>query len=316
MRYAARLVPIGLGAFLLVAGGLLRFYVAPRMIQAPTDVYQVTKMRADNATYFNPGTLSLRTGATITATTTVRGDPRASHGRVAVWDAFTATQDVPHHTPLSYMQSRVAFDRRTGDLRRCCGAAVDGDKGAPMSGIGMFWPVTIAKRTYMVFDFATKRAWPASYDGEDVVDGVRAYRFVQHIPDTTLPVHTPDMPGSMLGRSKTSAAVPVDRHYQGDSTYWVNPDTGAVVDVRQRSVTTLVAKHGPGGLVVADLDLRMTPRSRAATLATVRTGQRSLWTLTSALPAGSGAAGLALLIPGILWRRRPSNGRAVSTNSG
>ncbi|MEU5992179.1 DUF3068 domain-containing protein [Spirillospora sp. NPDC047418] len=291
---------IGLGAFLLAAGVLVRFYVAPTLIGAPADVYQVTRLRAENAAYFDATTATPRTGATVVATNTVRGDPGSASGGVAVWDSTTVVQDVGRGTTIELQRQRYAFDRRTGELRDCCGAAVDGDTAVRQSGVGLFWPVQARKKGLELFDTATLRTWPAVFDGEERVGGTPAYRFVVRIPETRVAGELPAVPGELLGRGAGSPAVPVDRYYRAEGTYWVDPRTGAPVDQRQRVVSELRPRRGPGRLVVADFTLRMTPESRHALQARSDDGAGKIRILSTVLPLVSGGAGLLLVAAGAL----------------
>lgn len=310
MRHATDLVLVVLGAFTIAAGVLIRFYVAPRVIQAPVDTYQVTTLRAENATYFDADALKPRTGATVTATSTVRGDVPSSHDGIAVWDSFTAVEDLARHRVIDVQRYRVAFDRHTGLLTNCCGAAVQGDADVRQSGLGLFWPIKVAKTDYRLFDTETRRAWTISYDGEDSVDGVRAYRFVQHIPTTKVGGAVPDVPGALLGLGKKAGAVPVDRYYRADVTYWIDPRTGAPVDQRQHTLSTLVARTGSGRLVVADLDLRLTDASRRTLLARSQEGARNMQRLTTTLPELCLLAGMVPVGAGLLiTRNRRTAGR-------
>ena len=309
MRRVIGPVLTGAAVFLLVTGVLVRFYVAPRLTRAPANVYSVATMRAENATYFDPSAARVRTGATVTSTTTVRGVPEAARGNVAVWESFTATQDLTNGTALSYARDRIAFDRTTARLVDCCGAAVDGHR-VRMSGIGKFWPMPVEKKDYVLFDIATRRAWPVAFKGEERVGGLPTYRFEQRVPDTTVPGETPAVPASLLGM-KGDAPVPVERHHQGVATYWIEPRTGAPVDVRQKVRSTLVAKQGTGRLVVADMDLRMPDDERRKALSQARDGRRSLLLLTTAAPLTCAGLGLVLLVPGLLLgsgsRSRPQH---------
>ncbi|XVQ15042.1 DUF3068 domain-containing protein [Spirillospora sp. CA-255316] len=306
MRQMIGPVLTGAAVFLLITSALLHFYVAPQLTRAPTDVYSIATMRAENATYFDASTAKVRTGATVTSTTTVRGVPRASRDGVAVWESFTATQDLSNNTTLSYARDRIAFDRSSAQLVNCCGAAIDGHTGIRMSGIGKFWPMQVEKRSYMLFDVATQRAWPVTFQGEERVGGLLVYRFVQHVPDTVVPGEVPAVPASLLGM-RGGASLPVERHHQGDATYWIDPRTGAPVDVRQKVHSTLVAKQGPGRLVVADMDLRMTEDGRRKALAQAKSGRLGLLMLTTVAPIGCLVAGLVLLCSGLIIgsRTRP-----------
>ncbi|TDD82718.1 DUF3068 domain-containing protein [Actinomadura darangshiensis] len=290
---------IGLGAFLLAAGVLTRLYVAPTLIGAPTDVYQVTRLKAENASYLDAATAAPRTGATVVATNTVRGDPGSTHDGVAVWDSGTIVQDAVRGTTIEVQKQRYAFDRRTGELRNCCGSAVQGDTGVRQSGIGLFWPVHVRTKGLELFDTATRRTWPVSFDGKERVGGVLTYRFVQHVPETKVAGELPAVPPELLGRPKGGAAVPVDRYYRADATYWVDPRTGAPVDQRQKVLSTLRPKEGPGGLVVADFTLRMTPESRKALLAKSGDGAGKIRLLRTTGPLAGGAAGLLLVAAGL-----------------
>ncbi|MFA1547158.1 DUF3068 domain-containing protein [Actinomadura chokoriensis] len=299
---------IGLGAFLLAAGVLTRFYVAPTLIGAPADVYQVTRLKAENASYFDATATTPRTGATIVATNTVRGDPGSTHDGVAVWDSATIVQDADRGTTIEIQRQRYAFDRRTGELRNCCGAAIGGDASVPQSGVGLFWPVEARKKGLELFDPATLRTWPVAFDGEERVGGVLTYRFVERIPETRVPGATPAVPGELLGRAKGGPAVPVDRYYRAEGTFWVDPRTGAPIDQRQRVLSTLRPREGPGRLVVADLTLRMTPESRHALRARSADGAAKIRLLETGVPLALGGAGPLLAAAGSLLTAR--GGRA------
>jgi hypothetical protein len=309
MRHIIGLVLTGIGVGLLVAGLLVPTYLAPRLIRAPANVYEVKTLHGQNATYLDASTGRLRTGASVTATATVRGDPAAQRGGIVVWDSFNWIQDASTGGNVGYSRYRTAFDRRTGDLVRCCGANVDGDRQAAMSGIGLFWPLGVSKKTYMLFDFSTRRAWPARFAGEERVHGMRAYRFVQRIPETTMHGTAPSVPGSMLGLGEDSGTVAVDRRYSADNTYWVDPRTGAALNVRQKVRTELVAAQGRGRLVVADLDLRMPDAEQRTLVATAGDAHRMLGLLTTVTPIAAPVTGLALLAFGITLARRPRPSR-------
>lgn len=107
------------------------------------------------------------------------------------------------------------------------------------------------------------------------------------------------MPGELLGRRGGGAAVPVDRYYRAEATYWVDPRTGAPIDQRQRVLSTLRPKEGPGRLVVADLTLRMTPESRKALIGRSDDGARKIRLLETVGPLAAGGGGLLLAVAGL-----------------
>ncbi|GAA0580513.1 DUF3068 domain-containing protein [Actinomadura livida] len=291
---------IGIGAFLVAAGVLVRFYVAPMLIGAPTDIYQVTRLQAENATYLDASSVTVRTGATVAATATARGDVKAAGDGTAVWDTTTVVQDLARGYTIDIQNARYAFDRRTGGLKDCCEAAVQGDKTVQMSGVGLFWPVEANKRDKRLFDTTTRQTWPAVFEGEERIDGRLTYRFVQHIPETKVAGDVPPLPAGLFGRPDGDPAVEAERHYRVDATYWIDPRTGAPVDQRRHLVTTLRPKEGPGSLVVADLNLRMTPESRKALRERSDDGAGKIQLLETVVPLTAAGAGLAAVIAGLL----------------
>src|SRR6266699_3946306 len=138
-----RLVLAGAGAFLVASGLLLRFYAAPRLIAAPADLYQTDTLQAADASYFDQGSLTTRHGVTLTYTLTIRGDPRASTGTTAVWDSFAALADRKRGVQVNSTYQRAVFNRRTGQLLDCCGAAVNDDTRVRQHGVGLFWPIGV-----------------------------------------------------------------------------------------------------------------------------------------------------------------------------
>ncbi|MFI0373928.1 DUF3068 domain-containing protein [Actinomadura sp. 1N219] len=300
MRRAIGFTLIGIGAFMLAGFVLARFYVAPSLIGAPTDLYQVTRLQADGAAYFDAGKLTPRTGATVVATNTIRADVDARDDGLAVWDSTTVVQDTANGVTIEIQKQRLAFDRRTGRLQNCCGAAVEDDKSVRQSGIGLFWPVEPEKKGLQLFDTGTRRAWPMVFAGEERRDGVRTFRFVQRVPDTKIPSSLPAVPPELLGLPKGGAPVPVDRFQRSESTYWIDPRTGAPVDQQRHVVSTLRPQQGgAGALVVADLDLKMTPESRKALQAKSDDGAAKIRLLKTIVPLTFLGVGLFALAAGL-----------------
>ncbi|MBW8483600.1 DUF3068 domain-containing protein [Actinomadura parmotrematis] len=300
------------GVCLTALGPLTRFYIAPQLIVAPTDIYQTTTLVAAGATYFDQGALKTVRGATLTYTGTVRGAPGSSTGDTAVWDSFSALEDLDRGTRVTLSTQRFAFDRRTGRLSTCCGAALDGDTRVRQEGLGLFWPIGVDRADYPLYDSGTRRAWPARYAGQDTVEGIRTYRFVQHVPPTKVGT-VPAMPRSLLGLPAghgEDAAVPADRYYAADVTIWVDPRTGVTVDRHQKVSTVL---HGPGGrgtLVAADMDLRMTPKVRADLADKSRDSALTITLLRTVLPLAASGVGLLLTAAALLRPRRRAQQQA------
>jgi hypothetical protein len=299
-----RTVLAGLGAFLVVFGLLLRFYAAPRLIAAPADFYAVISLADPNASYFDQGTLTTVRNATLTYTNTIRGDPAAGTGSVAVWDSYTVLQDPRRKIQLQTTFQRSAFDRRTGELSNCCGASVNDDTQVRQDGIGVvFWPIGTRETTYQVYDTNTKRAWPADYQGTQVVQGLSTYVFTQWIPATVVQ-QLPGVPTSLLGLPGPARTIVADRTFQAENTFWVDPRTGVPISVEERILSVLHAPNGQGKLTVASADLKMTPASQSWLADLSRRNAAQIDTVRLVAPLGGIVLGLVLLLAGTPLARR------------
>ncbi|GAA2423669.1 DUF3068 domain-containing protein [Actinomadura vinacea] len=304
MRRPVGLALICLGAFFLTLAPLVRFYVADQVVQAPLNRYQVTRLEARNATYFDAATLKTKTGVTLQAANTVRGDVRANGGddRIAVWDSSTNIFDTANpDKPVQIQGYRIAFDRRTSELVRCCGTNVDGDGAVKMSGYALLFPLANVDRLdYPFFDMATKQAAPMRYSGEEKVRGMRAYRFVQQIPETKTAPLDARLPGRMLGLDAKSPDQKVDRYSAATITVWVDPRTGIPVKHRQTIHSTVRTPDGRGRMTVAAADLVTVESSQKSLVDMADANALKIAAVRSYVPFATVFLGLALLLLGVV----------------
>jgi hypothetical protein len=330
VRRKLGLVLIGAGAFFVALAPLIRFYVVQQLVAAPLNVYEKTMLRADNGTYLDTTKWTIQKGATVTATNTTRGDVRAGDGKVAVWDSFTSIENPGANVKIETQAQRAVFDRRTGELRNGRGASVGTDSSVRQSGVGLFWPVDVKRKSYPYFDVTTKRTWPMNYAGEEKVQGIKTYRFVQQISPTVTDSIKPGVPASLFGMTpaqlakipgydKKNNAVAVDRIYQGTVTVWVDPRTGAPVNQEQKVTQSLRTSDGVDRLVVADLNLKMTPDSQKHLVNVSSSEATKIAAVKSWLPYGGGGLGVILLLVGLVLaftgRRRPAHGGATANGN-
>jgi hypothetical protein len=290
-----RAVLAGAGAFLLVAGLLLRFYAAPQLIAAPVAFYEQDTLVSPHASYFDEGALVTRNNVRLTYTLTIRGDQQASTNTTGVWDSFASLADPERHNVINTVYQRYAFNRRTGQLSMCCGASVNDSTSVRQSGIGLFWPIGTKKQTYSVFDNNSMKAWPASYAGQVKDTGVPTYEFVQHVPATLVNQMT-GVPTSLLGISGPSSNVVANRYYQATNTFWVDPRTGVLVDEEVKGQSYLTGPNGQGKLVAVNLDLRMNQASRQFQANLANKNAKSIAMVGLLGPLGLGILGLILLL--------------------
>ncbi|GAA1779236.1 DUF3068 domain-containing protein [Actinomadura chokoriensis] len=312
MRRPVGLVLIGLGAFFLALAPLVRFYVADQVIVAPLNQYQVTLLESKDATYFDQADLKLKTGVTLLAKNTVRGDVRANEGDndIAVWDSTTNIYDqAKPDKPVQIQGFRIAFNRRTSVLVNCCGVNVDGDNTVRMSGYGLLFPLgNVQKRDYPFFDTTTKQAAPMVFGDVEKVHGLTTYRFTQTIPLTKTAALDTKLPAKMLGLPEDAGNQKVDRYTEAYNTVWVDPRTGIPVKHRKNIRSTVQTPDGKGKMIVAQADLVSIDKDQKAMVDMSNGKALQIDMVRSYVPAGAILLGLILLFVGGylgLARREP-----------
>ncbi|MFA1548500.1 DUF3068 domain-containing protein [Actinomadura chokoriensis] len=312
MRRPVGLVLIGLGAFFLTLAPLVRFYVADQVVVAPLNRYQVSLLESKNATYFDQAELKTKTGVTLLAKNTVRGDVRANEGDddIAVWDSTTNIYDqAKPDKPIQIQGFRIAFDRRTAVLVNCCGVNVDGDNAVRMSGYGLLFPLAgVQKRDYPFFDMTTKQAAPMVFGEVEKVHGLTTYRFTQTIPLTKTAALDTKLPAKMLGLPEDAGNQKVDRYTEAYNTVWVDPRTGIPVKHRKNIRSTVQTADGKGRMIVAQADLISVDQDQKAMVDLANSTALRIDMVRSYIPAGSIFLGLILIFVGGflgLARREP-----------
>ena len=301
MRRRVGLVLAGLGTCLIVFAVLMPTWVSSKVLKFPLNEYATATLTAGNVSYFSPAKLTELTGVNMEATYTIKGNAAAGSSSTAVWNQFIYVYDQTNKLPFQTMTRTFAFNRRTAQLIDCCGANVSGDSSVKQTGIaGYVFPIGTQKQTYDVFDTNLNKPMPFTYAGTDTVDGIQAYRFEENVA----PVQngTQVVPGSLVGESQASLVLP--QYYEMHLTYWIDPDTGALLNATEHEKLTLRNSQGAQALLLLDANLAMTPASVNGLVA-LDNSQRSKMTLvTTILPLVTGIVGVILLIVGIVLSRR------------
>src|ERR1039457_3334242 len=249
MRRVIGLTLAGLGAFLLVVAVFLPTYVAGQVIKYPLNEYLETTLEGTGVSYFSPSMVKAVSGATIRVTSTVKGDAAAGTSSTAVWNTFTYLYDVTTSAPFEFSSRRFAFDRRSAELVNCCAANIGGNKAIRQSGlVGFLWPMGTQKTTYEVFDPALNKPRPARYTGTSTIDGIRVYRFVEHVAPTRSGSVT--LPPSLVGM-KGQSWVTLPEYYTATNAFWVDPLTGAQLTTSENQKLVLQDATGAQRVLVA-----------------------------------------------------------------
>jgi Porin PorA len=298
------LVLAGLGAFLIVFALLQAFWVTGQVIKFPLNQYASVTLTDPNATYFSAAKLTEMSGVNLEATYTIKGKASAGSSSTAVWDQFIYVYDQTNKLPVQTITRTFAFDRRTAQLVNCCGANVNGDSSIQQHGyVGYVLPIGTKKQTYDVFDTNLNKPVPFTYTGIGEAGGTQAYKFTVNVAPTQNGTQT--VPGSLVNSSAASVTLP--QYYEVHSTYWIDPVTGALLNVTQDEKLTLRNTDGSTALVLLNANLAATQASIDGLVA-IDNNQLSKASLVGTLlPLVAGLAGLLLLIIGLVLFRRPDD---------
>jgi hypothetical protein len=303
---------VGVGCFLIVAALMVRFYAYPKLAVAPVNQDSVTKLQAEDATFFNTGTLT-EEQTDLSVENQTLGDAEATEEAgddVRVWYGSTSIR-AEDGTIISRSQERVAFGATDGAAVNCCGAYTETTEGerhaANREGQVYKLPFNTQKQTYKWWDGTLGEPVDMKFVEEDEVDGLKAYRFESSVPRTL--VGEREVPGSIVGEDDDT--VMAETMYANDKTLWVEPETGAVIDRNEHTVTTL-AVNGEDRVTATDANLEYTDETVAANVDDLGEKGSQLGLARTTAPLVAGILGLVLLGLGALLGRRRSEAETTA----
>ncbi|HKT00355.1 MAG TPA: DUF3068 domain-containing protein [Rugosimonospora sp.] len=311
MRRALTFVLLTLGVFNIALGLLLRFYAYPRLAVAPLDP-GVSLVATGNATVFYPAMLEMRQNVPVTTTIRVRGKIDAPevqiNGSVAVWDIGQVTED-DTGALVDAQDQWVCVDRRTGmAVQPCSEEKTNGDTGIHATGLQLKFPFNTGRQDYAFYDAAARMALPMRYDGDETIDGLPVYRFVQTVP--VMKIAEVKAPVSLVGGTG-NRTVTAARMYEASRTYWVEPYTGQIVKARQMVHQFLRGPNGQNGQTLFDGTFNVANASVQASVDKAKSDSSKVQLLYDSGPrllliAGTGLlfTGVALLVSQRRRRRR------------
>ncbi|RNL84630.1 DUF3068 domain-containing protein [Halostreptopolyspora alba] len=229
MRRTVALVCIAVGVFSIALAPMLRYWVADAVMKTPMDYYDKKVNRGENVTYFSIEDVELVEGATVEAITTLRGDVAASDEETVVWKQFTWVADVDTGYGIQSTVRKTGHDRVSGEAVDCCDASIEGET-VRHEGQVFKWPFLTEKENYEFFDTTIQEARPIRFDGEETIDGMETYRFVQEIEPTKIGER--DLPRDVAGLNG-EGDVTADEMYSVTRTYWIEPTTGIPIDLSE-----------------------------------------------------------------------------------
>jgi Porin PorA len=302
MRRVVWLVLTGLGVFLIVVALAAEFFVPGQAVKFPLNEYNKSTLIAKDASYFSQKKVTEESGVTLQATNTTLGNVADANtigsSSTAVWESYTAVEDVTNHTAVEIPAegNTFAFNRRTGALVPWSGDSVDG-KHVAVSGQGSVWPFGSQKQSYQVYDTTLGKPVTFSYTGTTTVQGVSTYVYSANVPSQQ--VGTQTLPGSLVGL--TAPVVTLPEFYSVHETYDVDPVTGDPLFVTQHVQQVLKTTSGATALVLINANFVLAPSSVTAGVNTDNSARSEISLLTVIIPLIAGILGVLLVVLGIIF---------------
>jgi Porin PorA len=304
---------IGSGVFLLVLAWALPFVVYPKMAILPIDPQASQTVKGDGFDVLLPrnvddgGTHNFY-NVSVTSKVFVTEDTR--NGKLpadspnAFWSVSTRTYIDGKGLLLATVEG-VSLDRRTAKANNCCGDYYQTEKDDP-AGVAMphegwvfNFPFNTQKRSYPLWDASVNKTVPAVFAGEETVRGFKAYRFEQEVPPQK--TGTQDLPGELFKLDDPS--VVADYIYHAHRTFWIEPNSGAIVNYQQRLDHQFDYKGARIPIIQGTLSL-VPPSEDAQITKLLRQAAMGLPLLRWRLPMIFLPLGIVLLVAGIIRIRR------------
>lgn len=335
MRSRGPRVLLLLGVLLLIGAATLRWVIAPSLAVLPADT-DTTRHYAGTAAIAVDKTALTAPGSTPLVLKDVPVDI-TNRTRVLEADGDNALISSAKSVDVNGAQM-VSVDYRYAVNRS---TMVDGT-GFPdvveQDGITFSWPIRTEKRNYMGWVQDTGRPLPLIYKGTERKAGVLTYVFEANTPFahqitdeqalTALPASIGKLDAvkllPTLGLDPARSAqlqpvllgqpdpIPFVYTLFAESTYWVEPDSGVVIDALKHEVRTLGVATGDQILPIMpalDMTFSATPQTLAEAADDAREAGDKVFLLFVTLPAALTGAGVLLLLIGAGWwvaqRRRP-----------
>lgn len=226
-------VSVGVGVFMIVAAVLVRFYAYPTLATVPATYDGVTELESSGAQIFNsdPDVLETETWDLDVSAFTIADSGADAPDDVAVWVSST-TVTRADGSVFQQTRERAPFDAVSGAAVTCddCGSweevAEDERVDVTRKGQVFKFPFATEKRSYDVWDGTVGEASEATFEGEETIEGLDVYKFVQRIEPQVVEIR--EVPGKVFG--STEASVDAEMWYGMTRTFYIEPQTGSPVD--------------------------------------------------------------------------------------
>ncbi|MBB6118717.1 DUF3068 domain-containing protein [Nocardiopsis algeriensis] len=287
------------GAFLLTLAVLLPLHVYERVALLPAEEQFEISLVAEDAGYLDTSTWEWRQAARVVRTTRVDATPHG--GDWSAWETSVATST--DEGVLDHWSRRVIVDRRTGRAVNCCGEHVDGDRAVRQAGLVFSWPVGAPEGDHPFYDAEVRSAPPMEFQGTEEVAGIEVRRYTQTIDATQVPGSARQVPASLFtpGAEGTVSAA---RWLRVVRTYWVEPVSGAVVDIAEERHETMRPRTEGEEIDLLHAEFSLAEGQVVVLAEHARVRSFLLATLRDRAPAVLGPLGALAVLAGVVRARR------------
>jgi hypothetical protein len=335
-----------IGVILLVAAGLMAWWITPSYIARVPSNYNKTRTYTGTIrSLVNPAALAtgnlsaaIRTGLPATLTDQVRV-LQTSGNTAQLQDTRTITTS---GTPVGKTVSNYAVNRQN---LQATNSHPSNWSVTPAKGITVSWPLGAKQQNYTGWVYLTQTTTPLTFVKQQAQGGINTYEYRAVVSPTpiknpqvlaslpkALPVAllprisaagliTPSELASLTRAFPHATSIPVAYTYQAANTYWVDPHTGLVINVSTNE-TEMGGIALPGGKIVPLIPVlsdtyHASPASLQAAVSDAKNGNSTITTWGVTVPIIAASVGFVLLVLAvILWIRGRSRGRPVEVSHG
>jgi hypothetical protein len=330
----------GLGVLLLAAAAILFWVVVPGQAKLPSDTNETRNYEGMAKVLVNPQALAagdrtngILTNVPVKATQIVKATATTSSAAQVTDDRnlTSGTGQAIGATANTYAVDRKSLEA-TNDHPSDWNVANH-------QGLTVNFPIGTKKQDYTGWVAETQTTTPLKYARDEQVNGITTYVFTANVAASAikdkqvLGLLPPALPTNLLG--SLGAALPLPDQlkaalaqalprlgnpvqlaytYSANATYWVEPNTGRVVQVQQEDIRQagLAGLSGVPGIPVYDVNTRTTQASVNNAVNDAKSDSNKLTLYGKTLPLTFLIVGAVALLAGValvvLDRRRPHGG--------
>ncbi|MCP2622238.1 DUF3068 domain-containing protein [Mycolicibacterium smegmatis] len=326
---------LGLGAALLIAALLLTTYTKGKIAKIPLDI-DTSLVSDGTATAFDPDSLVAErfkidrdVPVALQQQMSVEAPSNADVVTFQVGTTLRRTDRQQDAGLLLALVDTVTMNRNTAEAvsseNNPGGAvqkprAIEDEKpptniALPHEGLTYRFPFGTEKKTYPFFDPIAQKAFDANYDGEEDVNGLTTYRFVQNVgydadgkladPIKYSSLYEDDADASVTARAEVwgvpgepDESITMDRFYAASRTFWVDPVSGTIVKSEEHGYQYYAREALKPEVTYVDFKVTTNEESVESQVAAASDERDRIALWTRILPITFTALGLVSLVGG------------------